>query len=110
MYNAFKPHHDSVKTRLEMLQFVVENECRYDWNGHLVLRMNNLTLAVWIQQQTHFKNSVDVLAIYALSDMCGVHTTILTKSKPWTTIHPSFNIDIYDALRISRVNMVYLGL
>ena len=109
MFNAFKPHHDSVKTRYEMLQFVIDNERRYDWNGHLFLHMNNLTLADWLQQQTHFENSADVLSIYALSDMCGVHSTIVTKTKPWTTVHPTFNGDIYDVLRISKVTMLYLG-
>ena len=109
MFNTFKPHHDSVKTRYEMLQFVIDNERRYDWNGHLFLRMNNLTLADWLQQQTHFENNADVLSIYALSDMCGVHSTIVTKTKPWTTVHPTFNGDIYDVLRISKVTMLYLG-
>ena len=71
--------------------------------------MNNLTLATWIQQQTHFGNSADGLAIYALSDMCGVHATIVTKTKPWTTIHPTYSGDVYEALCICKVNMVYLG-
>ena len=109
IFSEFRSHHDSVKTRLEMLKFVIDNECRYDWNGHLFLRMNNLTLATWIQQQTHFGNSADGLAIYALSDMCGVHATIVTKTKPWTTIHPTYSGDVYEALRICKVNMVYLG-
>ena len=98
MFSEFRSHHDSVKTRLEMLKFVIDNERCYDWNGHLFLCMNNLTLATWIQQQTHFANSADGLAIYALSDMCGVHATIVTKTKPWTTIHPMYNGDIYEAL------------
>ena len=109
MFSEFRSHHDSVKTRLEMLKFVIDNERRYDWNGHLFLRMNNLTLATWIQQQTHFGNSADGLAIYALSDMCGVHATIVTQTKPWTIIHPTFSGDVYDALSMCKVNMVYLG-
>ena len=109
MFSEFRSHHDSVKMRMEMLKFVIDNERRYDWNGHLFLRMNNLTLATWIQQQTHFGNSADGLAIYALSDMCGVHATIVTKTKPWTTIHPTYSGDVYEALCICKVNMVYLG-
>ena len=109
MFSEFRSHHDSVKTRLEMLKFVIDNERRYDWNGHLFLRMNNLTLTTWLQHQNHFSNSADGLAIYALSDMCGVHATIVTKTKPWTTIHPTYNGNVYDALRICKVNMVYLG-
>ena len=109
MFSEFRSHHDSVQTRLEMLKFVVDNEHHYDWNGHLFLRMNNLTLATWLQQQTHFGNCADGLAIYALSDMCGVHATIVTKTKPWTTIHPTYSGDVYEALQICKVNMVYLG-
>ena len=109
MFSEFRTHHDSEKTRLDMLKFVIDNERRYDWNGHLFLRMNNLTLATWIQQQSHFGNSADGLAIYALSDMCGVHATIVTKTIPWTTIDPTYSGDVYEALRICKVNMVYLG-
>ena len=42
--------------------------------------------------------------------MCSVHTKILTKTKPWTTVHPSFEGDIYDALSISKVGLVYLDM
>ena len=40
------------KQDMKCCQFVIDNERRYNWNGHLFLRMNNLTLADWIQQQT----------------------------------------------------------
>ena len=30
MFSDFRPHHDSVKTRLEMLKFVVDNERQYN--------------------------------------------------------------------------------
>ena len=71
--------------------------------------MNNITLDTWVKCLIHWNNSAETLTIYALSDMFGVHTTILTKTKPWTTVHPSFEGDVYGLLKFSRVNLVYLG-
>ena len=41
--------------------------------------------------------------------MLGIHTTILTKSKPWTTISGDYQGDVYNLLHISKVGLVYLG-
>ena len=54
-------------------------------------------------------NGADALALYSLSDMLGIHTTVLTKSKPWTTVSGNFQGDIYDLLHISEVTLAYLG-
>ena len=56
-----------------------------------------------------WENGADALAIYSLSDMLGIHTTVLTKSKPWTTVSGNYQGDVYDLLRISKVILVYLG-
>ena len=109
IYAMFSPTKDPVKARLDMLQFVTANRQRYDWNTHLYLRMNSLTLGAWIQKMTFWDNCADALAIYSLSNMLGIHTTILSRSKPWTTISGDFQGDVYDLLSLSTVNLVYLG-
>ena len=82
IYTPFSPTQDPVKVRLDMLQFVANNQKRYGWNAHLYLRMNQMTLDTWVQKMTHWDNCADALAIYSLSDMLGIHSTIITKSKP----------------------------
>ena len=109
IYAAFSPMRDPVKVRLDMLQFVSENQQRYDWNAHLYLRMNQLTLDNWVGKMTHWDNCADPLAIYSLSDMLGIHTTILTKTKPWTTVSGEYEGSVHDLLKISKVSLVYLG-
>ena len=39
--------------------------------------------------------------------MLGIHTMVLTKSKPWTTVSGDFQGDVYDLLRISEAILVY---
>ena len=46
---------------------------------------------------------------FTLSYMLGIHTTVLMKSKPWTTISGDYQGDMYDLLCISKVALVYLG-
>ena len=109
IYAKFSPSKDAVKVRLDMIQFVAANQKRYNWNAHLYLTMNELTLDTWIQKMMFWENCADALAIYSLSDMLGIHTTILTKSKPWTTVSGEYQGDVCDLLEISGVCLVYLG-
>ena len=109
IYAVFSASKDPVTVRLDMLKFVADNQKRYDWNAHLFLRMNQLTLDNWVRKMTHWDNCADPLAIYALSDMLGIHTTIITKSKPWTTVSGEFQGTVNDLLKISKVTLVYLG-
>ena len=113
MYDLFAvhlPHNDSGKTRIDMLNFVTENKARYKMDCHTVLKMHELNLDTWSQWVVCFENGVDELAIYAMSDMVQVHTTILTKSKPWTTLHPDLPIqDTFQMLEICAIKLVYLG-
>ena len=109
IYAIFSPTKDSVKTRLDMLQFVMSNRQQYDWNAHLYLSMNKMTLGVWLERMSFFDVGADALAIYALSDMLGLHTTILTMSKPWTTIDSGYGGTVEDILDVSSVNLVYMG-
>ena len=92
-----------------MLQFVAENQKRYDWTAHLYLSMNQFDLNTWTQKMTFWGNGADALAIYAMSDMLGVHTTVVTRTKPWTTIEGGIVSDVFELLELSAVKLVYLG-
>ena len=71
--------------------------------------MHSLNLETWVQRMMFWDNGADALALYSLSDMLGINTTVLTKSKPWTTVSGNFQGDIYDLLHISEVTLAYLG-
>ena len=71
--------------------------------------MNNLTLDQWVCKMTHFDNGADTLALYAVSDMYSVHTTVITHLKPWTTIHGFFDGLLEEVLQLSSVKLAYLG-
>ena len=82
VFKNFTPEKDSVKTRLEMLEFVAENVTRYTRSCYCILRMNGLTLDQWVRKMTHYDNGADAIALYALSDLYGVHTTVIAKTRP----------------------------
>ena len=58
---------------------------------------------------SYWGNCGDALATYAMSDMYGVHTCIVTKSKPWTTVSNTFQGSDIDVLKLCQVKLVYLG-
>ena len=111
VYDVFAEYckRDSVQVRLDMLKFVTENQKHYDWTAHLYFQMNNFDLNTWVQKMTYWGNGADALAIYALSDILGIHSTVITRTKPWTTIEGGIVNNIYDLLDLSAVKMVYLG-
>ena len=109
IYCDYQVHRDSVKTRLDMIKYVTENSCRYDWDGQLFLRLNNLSLETWIDKMSYWANNTDALSLYALSDMCGIHTCVITKTKPWTTVDSNFEGTVNDVLDICQVKLAYLG-
>ena len=109
IYKNFSSDKDSVKTRMSMLEFVAENVTRYTRNCYCYLRMNELTLDQWVRKMTHFDNGGDVLSLYAMSDMFGVHTTVLTKGRAWTTVHGNYPGSLDDVLQLSDVKLAYLG-
>ena len=109
IYAKFSPTQDPVRTRLDMIKFVTANSARYNWDAHLYLTMHGLNLETWVQRMMFWENGADALAIYSLSDMLGIHTTVLTKTKPWTTVSGNYQGDVYDLLCISEVILVYLG-
>ena len=102
-------HKDSVKTRIDMISFVTSNYRRYSWDCDLFLRMNNLTLNDWVSKMSYWGNCGDALAIYVMSDMYGVHTCVVTKSKPWTTVSNTFQGTDIDILKLCQIKLIYLG-
>ena len=110
LFSEFLPHGDSGKIRCDMISFVSDNRARYSMDCHTVLKMHELNLNAWACRMTYFENPADELAIYALSDLVNVHTVILTRTKPWTTLHPDTNLkDTEQMLEICDVKLVYLG-
>ena len=109
IYKNFSSEKDSVKTRMSMLEFVANNVTKYTRNCYCYLRMNELTLDQWVRKLTHFDNGGDALSLYAMSDMFGVHTTVLTKGRAWTTVHGNYPGTLDDVLQLSDVKLVYLG-
>ena len=71
--------------------------------------MNKLTLNDWVSKMSYWGNCGDALAIYTMSDMYGVHTCVVTKSKPWTTVSNTFQGTDIDVLKLCQVKLVYLG-
>ena len=92
-----------------MLEFVDNNVTKYTRNCYCYLRMNEMTLDQWVKKMTHFNNGGNALALYALSDLYGVHTTVITRSRPWTTVHGNYPGSLEDVLQLSSVKLVYLG-
>ena len=58
---------------------------------------------------SYWGNCPDALSLYALSDMCGIHTCVITKMKPWTTVDSDFKGTVYDVLDICQIKLAYLG-
>ena len=54
-------------------------------------------------------NPADTMAVYALSDQFGLHTSIITNSKLWTTVTPEFQGTESDVLNISPIKLLYMG-
>ena len=105
----FQPQRDSVKTRIDMITFVTSNYRQYSWDCDLFLRMNKLILNDWVNKMTYWGNCGDALTIYMISDMYGVHSCVVTKSKPWTTVANTFQGTDIDILKLCQVKLVYLG-
>ena len=54
-------------------------------------------------------NPADTMAIYALSNQFGLHTSVITNSKLWTTVTPEFQGTEWDVLDISPIKLLYMG-
>ena len=72
--------------------------------------MNKLTLNNWVSKNVLLgKLWRCTCHICDESDMYGVHTCVVTKSKPWTTVANTFQGTDIDILKLCQVKLVYLG-
>ena len=92
-----------------MLEYVTVNSERYTWDCYTLLCMSGLSLSDWRAKMAFWANSADTMAIYALSDQYGLHTSVITKSKLWTTITADFQGTEWDVLEISTIKLLYMG-
>ena len=109
IYSEFHLSRDSNKVRLEMLEYVTVNSERYAWNCYTLLCMSGLSLSDWRAKMAFWANPADTLAIYALSDQFGLHTSDIANSKLWTTVTPEFQGTEWDVLDISSIKLLYMG-
>ena len=109
IFSEFSVHRDSTKVRLDMLQHVAANNQRYKWDGHVFFAMHEIYLDTWHQKMSYWGTKADELAIYALSDMLQIHSFIVTKNRPWTTVDASVRGTDMEILHLCPVKLVYLG-
>ena len=109
IFSEFCVHRDSTKCRLDMLQHVAANNQRYKWDGHVFFAMHEISLDTWHQKMSYWGTKADELAIYALSDMLQIHSFIVTKNRPWTTVDASVHGTDIEILHLCPVKLVYLG-
>ena len=92
-----------------MLEYVTVNSERYAWDCFTLLCMSGLSLTDWRAKMALWANPADTMAIYALSDQYGLHTSVITKSKLWTTVTPDFQGTEWDVLETSAIKLLYMG-
>ena len=110
VFAEYMPHRDGCKTRLDMINYVSDNKDRYAVDCHIVLKMHELNLTSWACRMSYYENGADELVIHALSELANVHTVILTRSKPWTTLDSAVQcVDIFQMIELCDVKLVYLG-
>ena len=109
IYAGYHLSRDSNKVQLEMLEYVTVNSERYAWDCYTLLCMSGLSLSNWRAKMTFWANPADTLAIYALSDQFGLHTSVITNSKLWTTITSDFNGNVWEVLETSAIKLLYMG-
>ena len=53
--------------------------------------MHGVHIDTWLKQMSYWGTKANEPAVYALSDMLNVHSFIVTKNQPWTTVDASVN-------------------
>ena len=112
IFDVFADYHtsrDSNKVRMGMLEYVTVNSQRYAWDCYTLLCMSGLSLSDWRAKMAFWANPADTMALYALSDQYGLHTSVITKSKLWTTVTADYQGTEWDVLDISTIKLLYMG-
>ena len=92
-----------------MLNFVAANNQQYKWDCHMFFSMHRIYLDTWLKKMGYWGTKADELAIYTLSDMLNVHSFVVTKHRPWTTIDSSVQGTALEILHLCPVKLVFLG-
>ena len=92
-----------------MLNFVAANNQRYKWDSHVFFSMHGIYLDTWLKKMEYCGTKADELAICTLSDMLNVHSFVVTKNHPWTTIDSSVQGTALEILHLCPVKLVFLG-
>ena len=108
IFSEYTTHRDSSRTRLDMLNFVASNNEHYKWDCYVFFMMHDMYLDTWLKKMAYWGTKADELSIYTLSDMLKVHTFIVTKHRPWTTIDPVVQGTALDILYYYPVKLAYL--
>ena len=112
IFDVFADYHtsrDSNKVRMGMLEYVTVNSQRYAWDCYTLLCMSGLSLGDWRAKMAFWANPADTMALYALSDQYSLHTSVITKSKLWTTVTADYQGTEWDVLDISTIKLLYMG-
>ena len=109
IFSKCTTHHDTTKTRLNMLIFVASNNQRYKWDCHVFFSMHAIYLDTWFKKMSYWGTKADELAVYALSDMLSIHSFVVTKHHPWTTVDASMKGTSLGILHLFPVKLVFLG-
>ena len=112
IFDVFADYHtsrDSNKVRMGMLEYVTVNSQRFAWDCYTLLCMSGLSLGDWRAKMAFWANPADTMALYALSDQYGLHTSVITKSKLWTTVTADYQGTEWDVLDISTIKLLYMG-
>ena len=54
IFCEFNVHHDSTKTRLDMLNFVAANNQHYKWDCHVFFSMHEVYLDTWLKKMAYW--------------------------------------------------------
>ena len=109
IFCEFSTHRDSSKNRLDTLNFVAANNQQYKWDCHVFFSMHRIYLDTWLKKMAYWGTKAHELAIYTLSDMLNVHSFVITKHCPWTTIDSSVQGTELEILHLCPVKLVFLG-
>ena len=73
-----------------------------------VFSMHRIYLDTWLKKMAYWRTKANELAIYAFSDMLNIHSFIVTKHCPWTTVE-RVQGRVLEILHLCPVKLVFLG-
>ena len=109
-FSEYLTHQSGTQTRLDMLRHISENNEKYSLISVVTLKIHELDLDTWKDRMSYVENSADELALFALSDLTKRHTIVLTRTKPWSTVHPDVVVTgPQQLMELCDVRLLFLG-